>query len=382
VRVLVTASIGGAGHLGPVLPFADAAARRGDDVLVVVPPSLEALAAASGHAVAVGAAPPPAETARIRDLIAGAGGPTAGTVDTEVFGRLATAAMLPAMADIAGRFAPDLVVREPCEYAAAIVAERAGIPYGTVGISVASIEASVNPLVAPILERHLAGVGARLMTRPFLTRFPASLDPSAFADTRRYAEVRPAPAALPDWWPGRAGPLVYVTLGSVTGTMAIAGDAYRAVTAAVAGLPARVLLTVGPATDVAAVGPVPDHVHVEAWVPQADVVAHADLVVSHGGSGTTFGALASGVPVVVVPLFADQFTNGDRVEDAGAGVSVGPVGGRPRSGFTPDDVARIAAAVRHVLATPGYRRAARAVAAEMARLPTVDAVLDTLLAVP
>jgi hypothetical protein len=42
----------------------------------------------------------------------------------------------------------------------------------------------------------------------------------------------------------------------------------------------------------------------------------------HGGSGTADGALAAGVPVVVVRLFADQFENGRRLADGGAGLVV------------------------------------------------------------
>ena len=64
-----------------------------------------------------------------------------------------------------------------------------------------------------------------------------------------------------------------------------------------------------------------ENVHVEQWVPQADVLAHAALVVCHGGSGTTLGALAAGRPLVVVPLFADQPFNAARAGIVGAGVA-------------------------------------------------------------
>jgi hypothetical protein len=59
-------------------------------------------------------------------------------------------------------------------------------------------------------------------------------------------------------------------------------------------------------------------------VPQQDVLPDAALVVCHGGSGTTFGALAAGVPLVFVPMFADQRPNAERVEELGAGVVVPP----------------------------------------------------------
>ena len=75
------------------------------------------------------------------------------------------------------------------------------------------------------------------------------------------------------------------------------------------------LLTTGTDLDL---GAVPTNVHVERWVPQADVLAHASVVVGHGGSGTTLGALGAGQPLVVVPLFADQPNNAARVAIASA----------------------------------------------------------------
>ena len=50
---------------------------------------------------------------------------------------------------------------------------------------------------------------------------------------------------------------MYVTFGTVLGHMARAGDVYRTVLRAAAGLEARVLLTVGQAVDPADLGPVP-----------------------------------------------------------------------------------------------------------------------------
>ena len=152
------------------------------------------------------------------------------------------------------------------------------------------------------------------------------LDPSPYADTWRYREAPPAPARpLPDWWPGRDGPLVYVTFGSVTGSLPVVRSVFGAALAAVADLDARVLVTVGPRCRRSPRwARSPANTHVEAWVPQQDVLADAALVVCHGGSGTTFGALAAGVPLVFVPMFADQRPNAERVAELGAGVDRRP----------------------------------------------------------
>lgn len=45
-----------------------------------------------------------------------------------------------------------------------------------------------------------------------------------------------------------------------------------------------------------------------------------DVVVTHGGMGTTQRCLAAGVPMVVVPWGRDQNESARRVEECGAGV--------------------------------------------------------------
>jgi UDP:flavonoid glycosyltransferase YjiC (YdhE family) len=112
------------------------------------------------------------------------------------------------------------------------------------------------------------------------------------------------------------------------------------------------------------------------------VLEQADLVLCHGGSGTVYGALAAGIPVVVVPVFADQFENGRRVAATGAGLVVEPepaVVPGPRTVIADADAPRITAAAKIVVQDPSYRRAAEVIAAEMAATPTVDDVLTTIL---
>jgi UDP:flavonoid glycosyltransferase YjiC (YdhE family) len=88
----------------------------------------------------------------------------------------------------------------------------------------------------------------------------------------------------------------------------------------VAPLPVRALMTVGREFDVNQFGSVPSNVHVESWYSQEKVFANCDVVICHGGSGTTFAALAHGVPTVIMPMFADQPTNAKAVAETGAGI--------------------------------------------------------------
>ena len=96
----------------------------------------------------------------------------------------------------------------------------------------------------------------------------------------------------------------------------------------------------------------------------------ASAVVSHTGSGTMLGALASGLPQVCLPRGADQFANADRVHAVGAGIRLLP------DEVTPE---RLRAAVTAVLDDPAYARAATAMRDEIAAMPSAAEVLDDLV---
>ena len=148
-----------------------------------------------------------------------------------------------------------------------------------------------------------------------------------------------------------------MSFGTVVPTDGHYPGLYRAVIDALAEVRARVLVTVGRHADPAELGPLPANVHVERWVAQASVMPHAAAMVAHGGAGTTLAALAAGVPLVLLPLSADQPINARRVAELGAGLALDGV---------PAAVPRLAAAVTRVLEEPGYRAAARRVAAQVA----------------
>ena len=202
------------------------------------------------------------------------------------------------------------------------------------------------------------------------------LDESPFPDTRRYrlpTRRRPATGGLPDWWPGNSDPLVYVTFGTVAPTMPSMVPLYRAVLDAVAGMPVRVLLTVGRDLDVGRLGVPPSNVRIERWADQADVMARAVLVVCHGGAGTTLGRPAAGVPLVVFPLFADQAANAACVARAGAGVAVTARGAAAaQRSIENDDVVSLRRAILQVLGDPGYASASSKIRAAFTDLPLFE----------
>jgi len=352
VRVLA-ASTHGAGHFGPLVPFLEACLRRGDEVLVVGPPTLDP----RGYPFRVGASPPEDVLRALWDSIPKQPpGQSEVIVVGEIFAGLNVQAMLGPLEEAIAEWKPDLVLRETAEYASAIAAERARVPHVRVGYGLSYVEEASLAIASPALEDVEPGIAAAIARSRYLTCFPETLDPPWFPAERYRDPAADAPAApLPAWWGDDDRPLVYLTFGSVTAAFPNAERMYRAALDALAGLPVRVLLTLGRELEL---GGVPANVHVEQWVPQADVLAHAAAVVCHGGSGTTLGALGAGRPLVVVPLFADQPPNGIRVATVGAGVVA--------------SFATLRRATERVLGDERYRRAAEALAQEMRRLPPVD----------
>lgn len=360
MRILAACSLGGSGHWQPLLPFLRVAKERGHEVLAAGPHALADMVAESGFPFWGCGEPTALEIAPIREQLATAPRKVATVLgNRDLFARLAAAAMLPELARAYDEWKPDFVLREPCEYASAVLAKRRSMPTATVAISLASAEAGSILAAEPALEDHEPGLTNFIRALPYVTRFPRSLDPKLFGNTIRFREpVVDAAESLPDWWGGSTAPLVYLTFGTVFGHMSFAGDVFRVALEAVAEIEARVLLTVGHKFDVCELGPVPSNTHVEAWVDQYDVFGTAAVVVCHGGSGTSLGALSAGLPLVVHPMFADQFINAQIIAAAGACVVV-----------KSKDAGDLTTAIQTVLADDSYRHCARRIAVEMAALP-------------
>ena len=66
------------------------------------------------------------------------------------------------------------------------------------------------------------------------------------------------------------------------------------------------------------------NIKVVEWLPQNDLLGHKDIkaFVSHVGFNSVYESAYHGVPVVAVPLFADQFSNAKKVEQFGLGIVV------------------------------------------------------------
>jgi MGT family glycosyltransferase len=79
----------------------------------------------------------------------------------------------------------------------------------------------------------------------------------------------------------------------------------------------RVIVSMGPRADELRLG---ENMTGAATLPQTTLMPQVDLVITHGGNNTTTEAMHFGKPMVVLPLFWDQYDNAQRVHERGFGV--------------------------------------------------------------
>ena len=375
------ATTSGAGHLTPMLPFAHALERAGHDVLVAGSGTAGALARGEGLAFRALAEPVPSELDAIHERLSSLSADNAPEAAIQdMFVRTYATAALRDVVRLTKSWRPDVVLRESTEFASALAAERHGVPQVRIGFALSSAnEDWILALAAPALDELREPLGlpsdpnaTRQRASVCLTQSPRLMDlPGGhdLAPVYRYrARDDALPAELPDWWDGSDDPLVYLSFGTVLPRDGYP-EMYRAAINALAGLPIRLLVTIGRPADPAELGELPSWVHVERWVPQAAVMPHAQAMVGHGGAGTTLAALAGGVPQVLLPVFADQPINAERVAESGAGLALD---------MSPEGLGRLRGAVRELLENPRYRAAAQEVADEIAALPPVDEAVELL----
>jgi MGT family glycosyltransferase len=165
-------------------------------------------------------------------------------------------------------------------------------------------------------------------------------------------------------WSHPDRPLVLVALSS---TFQDQASLLQRIVDALSTLPVRAVVTLGQMIDPSAVTSDNPDVVVVPSAPHKPLLEEASAVVTHCGHGTTLKALASGTPLVCIPMGRDQNDTAVRVTQVGGGVRV------PLKASSD----RIAAAVSQVLDDTSYTEAASKVATAFEReQATVDVVAE------
>lgn len=365
-RVLFT-SCPAYGHALPMLPLIRAAMRAGHDVRVATGPDLTGLLAARGltvhavgpswrsawaaHEAAWADQRAPMEQKMLEGAVALFGTPALARLDD--------------LASMAAQWRPDIVVHEVLEEAGSMLADRLGVPGVVHGLG------PMFPSYAQLIDAAAAAIGRpelweRLSEERAVDLCPPSLQPDGPQPWRDTVAVRPDAGEGGELPPSVAAvlaadrPVAYFTLGTVKN--ADAAD-FATGLSALADYDGTVVATTGRPHDLDVLGPLPPNAVVAEFVPQAAVLERAELLVSHGGSGTMLGGLAHGVPQVALPRGTDQPENAALLVRSGAGQMVAP------EDYAVDS---IAAAVADVTREPAFRAAAERVRDEIAAMPDAD----------
>jgi MGT family glycosyltransferase len=179
--------------------------------------------------------------------------------------------------------------------------------------------------------------------------------PSCVRDTE---EAYDLPAEL-----GRDGALIYLSLGSLgSGDIELMGRLIHAL----GRTPHRYIVSMGPQAD---------QLHLAGnmagaeFLPQPSILPRVDLVITHGGNNTVTECFHHGKPMIVLPLFWDQYDNAQRVAELGFGIRLAPydVGDEELSG-----------AIDSLLADGSLRRRMQGIAAGLQATPGTETAADLI----
>jgi UDP:flavonoid glycosyltransferase YjiC (YdhE family) len=358
MRILFTFT-GGSGHLLPLVALARAAQARGDDVAIAgsasMVPSIEAHGFVAFPTSEPGSRPRAAPSEKVEPI------DLERENETMRVGFAGTGARrhVTMMPNIVREWEPDVLVRDEVDFGTAIVAELLDIPCATVLVLAAGsfpvknvIDEPLNALrldVGLSLDPELAMLERDLVLSPFPPSFRVNaLPPTAFS-------YRPAAATPPRAPHDRS---VYFTLGTFDNIY----ELQARVLAGLSELEVNVVMTIGERGDPAAFGPQPGKIRIERFIPQDEVLPLSDLVISHAGSGSLMGALAHGLPSLLLPMGADQPYNAERCAELGVGWTLDAVSVTSR---------QVREATEQLLDRVDFRQRAERFRAEINAMPDV-----------
>lgn len=384
MRVLFTTQPGH-GHLQPMAPYAQALAAAGEEVRVATAPGF----CAAVEALGLEAVPAGVDftweqpTRRFPQLLEATSPAAMGEILRELLFDHWVPTMSEDLRPVLASWRPDLLVREAAEYAAVFLSQQHRIPCVNAAWGAVSTDPvwELNAVPMSVLRQEYRR-RARTLGLPLddadaywaqeltLSSLPPSWVPEDL-DTHppvHHFRMPPLDGARGGEWAGptdSSRPLVYATLGTVFG---YDRELRSMLLEAFASLDAHVVMTVGRSVDPSRIA-APANVRIEQYVPQSLVLPQAAAVVSHAGLGTMIGAIAAGVPMVLVELSADHAVNASRAASIGIART-----------FRRDavDAASLRAAIETVLVDPLPRSRSQALADEYALLPPPEAAVDVL----
>ncbi|MFI2372070.1 glycosyltransferase [Streptomyces sp. NPDC018833] len=366
LRVMATPSPA-IGHFFPLVPMLWALRSAGHDVRVVVPAFFASTVLQAGLPAIATA---PASEARALDARDGiADDHTTGTYRR--IARIADA-MASDVDRIVDGWRPHLVIFDPMDFTGRRAAAEHGLAHAEHwigGFLPTGPRTKAAEHVFGAQHKAWPGMGSvtSIVVDPCPPGFQSAAAPPGIRT--RYVPYN-GPSVVPSWLTDRARPRrVLITLGTIVSQGPEAHRLLEQTLEATAAPDVEVVVAARPGT-------VPEEIAKRAkavqWLPVGLAAQNCDLIVHHGGSGTTMAALAHGVPQVICPSVLDQKDNARRIEELGAGRLV-PVERALAGG------GELARAVEEVLGDPAYAMSAAVLRDENDAAPAPDRAAAQLL---
>ena len=163
-------------------------------------------------------------------------------------------------------------------------------------------------------------------------------------------------------------PLVYISLGTVINDRP---DFYARCIGAFRDENVDVIISCGKTVDIAGLGELPENIRVIDYVDQLDVLSKADVFITHCGMNSVSESLYMAAPMVLFPQTNEQEAVARRVREIGAGINL-----------KDDSAAGIRAAVREILNTPSYQKAAQECSDDFRSCPGAEGAADFIESAP
>jgi MGT family glycosyltransferase len=387
MRALFT-TLPGAGPFHPLVPLARALGEAGHEVAFATSesycPTVEGAGLRcfpAGYDWQVAEREP--LYARVRELLAGRDAPFSPLED--VYTAFLPPRMVPDLLALGRSWRPDVVVRDPMEFAGCVAAEVLGIPHAACGPLFSFWQGAWHGAPGEVGKPKLDGLRRAHGLPPdpglvMLHRYlylaslpPAFLDPDLTPPpTVRFVRPigfdRTGAEGSPPWLarlPER--PTVHASLGTVFHRTP---GVFAAILEGLRDEEINLILAVGRDQDPAAFGPQPPNVYVERYIPHTLLLPYCDAVITHGGFSSVMACFEEGLPMVAIPLAGgDQAGNARRCAALGAARVVAPDGRTPEA---------IREAVLDVLRNPRYRKNAEHLRQEIQSLPAPEHAVGLL----
>lgn len=368
------------GHWHPLIPLARELRSSGHEVAFATTPSgCCAIRRTGFQCFAAGADESAEETLQIRNRLKGLTAVEhAEFFWREIFAGSRAQRAVPDLMSLAEEWNPDVIVRETLEFAGYVIAEALGLPH--VAVQISAWRPHMHRWIADPLDRLRATVGLQcdpdlrsLYRYLFLTTIPPSLQrlepsmPPTAQSLRPVAFDQSGDEELPGWVMNLPGQYtIYASMGTAVNQTP---SVFEAIIDAARDEACSLIVTTGRDRDPSEFGRLPPNVYLERYIPQSLIFPHCDLVVTHGGNGTIMAALAHGLPMVIIPVAADQPHNARRCRELGVARTIHPGDRSPEA---------VRAAVSAVRTDPGFRRMAEQLQQEILAMPGPDQAVTSI----